>query len=74
MLMLRVYFNGEIRNGRKGAEYSIRSRFSLMATDEIGWHDVEGEIYRRLGYHESEYNLKIFARVNVGTTTHVIMR
>jgi hypothetical protein len=70
MLMLRVYFGGEIQYDRKGAKYSIRSRFSLMATGETGWHDVEGEICRQLGYHESEYNLKIFARVNVGTTTH----
>ena len=69
MLMLRIYFGGEIRQGRKGVEYSISPQFSLSVTDEHGWYDVKGEIYRQLGYSENEYNLKAHARVNVGTTT-----
>jgi hypothetical protein len=67
--MLRVHSGGEIRHGRKGAEYSIRPRFTLMATSEQCWYDVKCEIHRQLGYSESEYNLKTLARVNVGTTT-----
>ncbi|KAF3320207.1 hypothetical protein FCM35_KLT22187 [Carex littledalei] len=65
MLMVRVHFGGEIRQGRKGAEYTESPRFTLMATSEQGWHDVKGEIYRQLGYSKSEYNLKTLARVNV---------
>ena len=69
MLLLRIHFGGEVRHGRKGVTYSIAPRFSLTATDESGWYDVIGDIYRQLGYSESEYNLKILARVNVGTTS-----
>ena len=68
MLLVRIHFDSEKRHGRKGVEYSISPQFSLSVTGEQGWHDVKGEIYRQLGYSESEYNLKAHARVNVGTT------
>ena len=67
--MINVFFGGEIRDGRKGVEYSIKPRFSLGATGEQGWDDVKGMIIRTLGYSESEYDLNISIRVNVGSLT-----
>ena len=55
MIMINVFFGGEIRDGRKGVEYSIKPRFSLGATGEQCWDDVKGMIIRTLGYSESEY-------------------
>ena len=70
MLILRIHFGGEIQYGKSGVRYSTSSQFALSVTGEQSWYDVKGEIYRQLGYSESEYNLKAHARVNVGTTTN----
>ena len=69
MLILRIHFGGEIQYNKSGVRYSISSQFALTVTGEQSWYDVKCEIYRQLGYSESEYSLKAHARVNVGTTT-----
>ena len=69
MILVQVFVNGEFRYGSWGVEYSISPRLSFRVNSERNLEAVKGMIYRKLGYSDSEFNLNIYARCNVGTTT-----
>lgn len=70
MIGVLIYFEGEIRYGQHGAEYSNGPRFMFSAKAELGYGGLAETIYDRLGLDKNQYHLSIMARINLAMPGH----
>jgi hypothetical protein len=64
MLLINVYYRGQILNTSTGAGYNIRAACTFSIDETISIHDLKRQIHVSLKMLPSHFNIIISARIN----------
>jgi hypothetical protein len=64
MLLINVYYRGQILNTSTGAGYDIRAACTFSIDETISIHDLKRQIHVSLKMLPSHFNIIISARIN----------
>jgi hypothetical protein len=64
MLLINVYYGGQILNTSIGAGYDIRVACTFSTNETINLRDLKRQIHTGLKLLSSQFNIRISARIN----------